>query len=281
MIPASSISTLFPNTTVFRYCTVTISQSPAIGAVIASSHNATTSVTVTAVDAAGNTDVKNVVLTAKDITAPVLTAAADQNINLDAACSITIPDVRGTATDNCTVTISQSPGIGAVIASSHNATTSVTVTATDAAGNTDIKTVVLTAKDITAPVLTAAADQNINLDAACSITIPDVRGTATDNCTVSISQSPAIGAVIASSHNATTSVTGTATDAAGNKDRKNVVLTAQDITAPVLTAAADQNINLDAACSITIPDVRGTATDNCTVSISQSPAIGAVIASSH
>src|SRR6185436_15746508 len=129
-----------------------------------------------ATDAAGNTDVATVVLTAKDITNPVLTAAADQNVNLDGTCSITVPDVRGIATDNCTVSISQSPAIGAVIASSHNITTNVTVTATDAAGNTHVKTVVLTAKDITNPVLSAVADQDVNLDASCSITVPDVRG---------------------------------------------------------------------------------------------------------
>src|SRR6185436_16651089 len=148
-----------------------------------------------ATDAAGNTDVKTVVLTAKDATNPVLTAAADQDVTLDATCSITVPDVRGTATDNCTVSISQSPAIGAVIFSSHNATTNVTVTATDAAGNTDIKTVVLTAKDVTNPILTVAADQDVNLNGSCAITIPDVRGTATDNCSGTvITQSPAPGA---------------------------------------------------------------------------------------
>src|SRR6185436_11677406 len=206
-----------------------------------------------ATDAAGNTDVKTVVLTAKDVTNPVLTAAADQSVNLDGTCSITVPDVRGTATDNCTVSISQSPAVGAVISSSHNAVTNVTITATDAAGNTDVKTVVLTAKDVTNPVLTAAADQNVNLDATCSITVPDVRGTATDNCTVSISQTPAVGAVIFSSHNATTNITVTATDAAGNTDVATVVLTAKDVINPVLTAATDQDVNLDASCSITVP----------------------------
>src|SRR4029078_3764778 len=241
-----------------------ITQSPAVGATVSSSHNGTINVTVTATDAAGLTNVKTVVLTAKDITPPVLTPAANQNVNLNGSCSATVPDVRGTATDNCAGTIiTQSPAVGATVSSSHNGTINVTVTATDAAGLTNVKTVVLTAKDITPPVLTPAANQNVNLNGSCSATIPDVRGTAIDNCpgTV-ITQSPAVGATVSSSHNGTINVTVTATDAAGLTDVKTVVLTAKDITPPVLTPAANQNVNLNGSCSATVPDVRGTATDN-------------------
>ncbi|KIA83957.1 hypothetical protein, partial [Flavobacterium sp. AED] len=111
-----------------------------------SSHNGSINVQVTATDAAGLTDVKTVVLTAKDLTAPVLTVALDQDVNLDGSCSVTIPDVRGTATDNCTgTTIAQIPAVGSVVSSSHNGSINVQVTATDAAGLTDVKTVVLTA----------------------------------------------------------------------------------------------------------------------------------------
>ncbi len=262
-------------------CTVSIAQSPAAGDVVSSSHNGNVVVTVTATDAAGLTDVKTVTLTAKDVTAPALTAGADQDVNLDGSCSVTIPDVRGTATDNCTVSITQSPAAGTVVSSLHNGTISVTVTATDGSGLTDVKTVTLTAKDVTAPALTAGADQDVNLDGSCSIKVPDVRGTATDNCTVSIAQSPAAGTVVSSSHNGTVAVTVTATDGAGLTDVKTVTLTAKDVTAPALTAGANQDVNLNGSCSIVVPDVRGTATDNCTVSIAQSPAAGDVVSSSH
>ncbi|MFV5686975.1 HYR domain-containing protein, partial [Flavobacterium sp. GB2R13] len=266
-------------------CTGTIiTQSPVIGSVVSSSHNGTINVVVTATDAAGLTDVKTVVLTAKDVIAPVLIPAANQNVNLNTSCSVTIPDVRGTATDNCTGTIiTQSPVIGSVVSSSHNGTINVLVTATDAAGLTDVKTVVLTAKDVIAPVLIPAANQNVNLNASCSVTIPDVRGTATDNCIGTIiTQSPSIGSVVSSSHNGTINVLVTARDAAGLTDVKTVVLTAKDVIAPVLIPAANQNVNLNASCSVTIPDVRGTATDNCTGTIiTQSPVIGSVVSSSH
>jgi len=263
-------------------CAATITQSPAAGSLISSSHNVTTDVIVTATDAAGNTDVKTVVLTAKDVTKPTLTAAPNQNVNLDSLCQITVPDVRGTATDNCAgVSIAQVPAAGSVIGSAHNQTTSVTVTATDAAGNTTVKTVVLTAKDSFNPVLTAASNQDVTMNSTCKIAVPDVRGTATDNCVVTISQVPAIGALVNTSHNATTNVVVTATDAAGNTDVKIVVLTAKDVTAPILTAGVDRNVSLDVNCKITVPDVRGSVTDNCGAIITQAPAIGTIINSSH
>ncbi|TDU34337.1 putative secreted protein (Por secretion system target), partial [Gelidibacter sediminis] len=262
-------------------CTVTITQSPAVGSKVSLVHDGTTTVTVTATDAAGNTDVKNVVLTAKDVTNPVLTVASDDDVYLDAGCEITVPDVMGSATDNCTVTITQSPAVGSKVSLVHDGTTTVTVTATDAAGNTDVKNVVLTAKDVTAPVLTADSNQAVNLDADCEITVPDVMGSATDNCTVTITQSPAVGSKVSLVHDGTTTVTVTATDAAGNTDVKNVVLTAKDVTAPVLTADSNQAVNLDAGCEITVPDVMGSATDNCTVTITQSPAVGSKVSLTH
>src|SRR5258705_2447037 len=98
-----------------------------------------------------------------------------QELSFDLFCSTTIPQLSGSATDNCAGTlISQSPAIGAVVSLVHNGTINVTVTATDAAGLTDIKTVKLTAKDVIKPVLTAALDQDISLDSGCSITIPDL-----------------------------------------------------------------------------------------------------------
>ncbi|TXE04376.1 hypothetical protein ES711_16080, partial [Gelidibacter salicanalis] len=228
-------------------CGATITQNPAIGSKVALAHNGTTTVTVTAKDAAGNTDIKVVTLTAKDVTQPVLTVNAVQDVNLDASCEITVPDVRGSATDNCTFTITQSPAIGSKVTLAHNGKIAVTVTAKDAAGNTDIKVVTLTAKDVTQPVLTVNAVQDVNLDASCEITVPDVRGSATDNCTFTITQSPAIGSKVALAHNGTTTVTVTAKDAAGNTDIKVVTLTAKDVTQPVLTVNAVQDVNLDAS----------------------------------
>ncbi|MFN4286154.1 MAG: HYR domain-containing protein [Lacibacter sp.] len=243
-------------------------------------------VTFTVKDAGGKTASCVATVTVKDVTAPVLTPANNQNVNLDAGCEITVPDVRGTATDNCAGTvITQLPAAGSKVPAAHNGTISVTVTATDAAGNKDEKTVVLTAKDVTAPVLTVPSGQNVNLGADCKITIPDLvaASSATDNCGFTITQSPVAGTIVSAAHNGTINVTVTATDAAGNKDEKTVVLTAKDVTAPVLTVPSGQNVNLGVDCKITIPDLvaGSSATDNCGFTITQNPVAGTIVSAAH
>ena len=118
-------------------------------------------------------------LTAIDLTNPELTAEANQDVTLDAGCQITVPDVTGSATDNCAGTvITQDPVEGTILPAVHNGTYNVVVTATDLAGLTDEATVVLTAIDLTNPELTAEANQDVTLDAGCQITVPDVTGSA-------------------------------------------------------------------------------------------------------
>ncbi|RXK57822.1 HYR domain-containing protein [Lacibacter luteus] len=224
------------------------------------------SVTLTVTDGSGNQSTGTAYVTVIDNIAPSLTPAANQNVNLGASCSIVVPDVRGTATDNCAgVTITQSPVAGSTISLTHDQTTNITVTATDASGNTTVKTVVLTAKDVTPPVLTPAANQNVNLNTSCSIVVPNVIGTATDNCTgVTIAQSPVAGTVIPLAHNQTYNITVTATDAAGLTDIKTVVLTAKDVTAPtVITKNITVQLDASGNASISPADVNNGSTDNC------------------
>ncbi|WP_218026528.1 hypothetical protein, partial [Flavobacterium flevense] len=158
-----------------------------------------------------------VTITVGDTTNPVLTAEANQNVTLDANCSVTIPNLvdGSSATDNCIgTTITQSPVAGTTQAAVHNGTINVTVTAIDAAGNTDSEIIVITAKDLAAPVLTAEAAQNVTLDANCSVTIPNLvdGSSATDNCIgTTITQSPAAGTTQAAIHNGTMNITVTAT----------------------------------------------------------------------
>jgi|GEM_PF-3330953 len=176
----------------------------------------TTTITWNVTDIHGNAalpKMQTVIVT--DNENPVLTAGANRDVNLNGSCSVTIPDVRGTATDNCAGTvITQIPSIGAVVSSSHNATINVTVTATDAGGNTDVKTVVLTAKDVTPPTIVCPA--NITLS-ACTSTATWTAPSGSDNCSglvVTQSDGPASGSTFAPG--STTTISYLATDAAGN-----------------------------------------------------------------
>src|SRR5690606_18655982 len=120
----------------------------------------TTTVTLTATNDCGSVTCTFDVIVI-DNEAPVLTAANDQDVTLGANCTIIIPDVRGTATDNCGVTITQDVEIGSEVSAADGDEIPVIVTATDAAGNSVTSTVVLTAQDLSAPVLTAADDQDV------------------------------------------------------------------------------------------------------------------------
>ncbi|UTW66155.1 HYR domain-containing protein [bacterium SCSIO 12643] len=263
-----------------------ITQSPAAGAILGLG---TTTITLIATDAVGNTATCTVNQTVVDNTAPVITicASTPSNISANSFCQGSAPDLTGsvTATDNCTgsPTITQSPASGATLGLG---TTTITLTATDGSGNTATCTVNQTVVDDTAPTITVCAStpSNISANSFCQGSAPDLTGsvTATDNCTSSptITQSPASGATLGLG---TTTITLTATDGSGNTATCTVNQTVIDNTAPTITVCAStpSNISANSFCQGSAPDLTGsvTATDNCTGSptITQSPASGATL----
>ncbi|QSE98791.1 FG-GAP-like repeat-containing protein [Fulvivirga lutea] len=257
--------------------TPTLVQSPIAGTVITTSQT----VTFTVTDSNGNTDQCTFELIPADNTEPVISAVADQNVN----CQFVLIDYTGlaTATDNCTATpvITQSPVVGTVI----NTTQTVTLTATDDAGNTATTTFEVIPSDTNDPVISAVADQNVDFDTNCQFALIDYTGlaTATDNCTATpvITQSPVVGTVITT----TQTVTLTATDDSGNTATTTFEVIPADTSEPIISAVADQNVEFDANCQFTLLDYTGlaTVTDNCTntLVITQSPAVGTEITSSQ
>jgi predicted extracellular nuclease len=258
-------------------CTVTLTQSPLAGTVLASSHGQTHNVVITATDAAGNAVTCTTVLTGVDNTNPVITLCApNQNVNLNGSCGLVVPNLvaLSTATDNCTVTLTQSPLAGTVLASSHGQTHNVVITSTDAAGNAVTCTTVLTGVDNTNPVITLCApNQNVNVDANCALTVPNLvaQSSATDNCTVTLTQSPLAGTVLSSSHGQTHNVVITATDAAGNAVTCTTVLTGKDVTAPSITCnnGSITKNNDPGICGSVVIYNAPTALDNCSINIQQ------------
>ena len=202
-------------------------------------------------------------ITVTDNEPPAFTTPDNQNVSLDANCSITVPDfitgLRGS--DNCggTVTFTQSPVSGTAVSSAHNKTTTVTITAKDSHGNTTSHNVTLTAKDNTVPTITAPAALTVSTDAGiCSASSVTLGTPATsDNCTVASvsSDAPAVFP------KGTTTVTWTATDAAGNKATATQTVTVQDKEAPVVPDLT----TIKAECSTTVTATSGT--DNCDGSI--------------
>lgn len=263
----------------------TITQSPIAGSSIAIG---TSVVTFTATDIFSNSATCTMNLTVADGTSPDITtcAPAPAPISANGSCQATLPDLTGqlTVTDNCTAspTITQSPAAGSIIGLG---ITTVTLTATDDAGNFSTCTVDVTMLDDVDPVITTctAAPPNIDLAGDCQATLPDLTAgvVATNNCGAppTITQFPPAGIPI---DLGTTNVVLTATDVSGNSASCNVGVTVVDLDDPVITSCAPSpaNIGTDATCQGIVPDLTGdvVATQVCTaVIITQSPAAGSLV----
>jgi endonuclease G len=118
----------------------------------------TTTITYTATDGAGNSTAATQTVTVIDNTAPMLTAPAPTSVNADSSGHATIPDVVAltTAVDNCgPVTVTQSPLAGTIVGTG---THTITITATDAAGNTRTATTTFTVNEVKSGGLTFSLD---------------------------------------------------------------------------------------------------------------------------
>ncbi|WP_242086304.1 HYR domain-containing protein [Aestuariivivens sediminis] len=220
----------------------------------------------------------NATVTVEDNVAPIISGCpSDFSQNNDAAnCSAVVTWTEPTAADNCTASGSLN------WSKSHNpgdvfpvGTTTVTYSATDAAGNTSaLCTFDITVVDNEAPIISGCpSDFSQNNDAAnCSAVVTWTEPTAADNCTASGSLN------WSKSHNpgdvfpvGTTTVTYSATDAAGNTSALCTFdITVVDNEAPIISGCPS-NITLDNApgqCGNTATWTPPTASDNCSFTLS-------------
>lgn len=183
-------------------------------------------------------------ITVNDVTPPAITVAP-QTIAADASCQAVIPDFTATATvsDNCAcsgsegtcadkhpITVTQSPAAGTPVGLG---THTITLSANDGssnnggAGNTTTITTILTVADQTAPVISCPSNIEVFLPPntpATSMVVNYPAATATDNCSAAptVSYSHASGSVFPVGP---TTVTVTATDAAGNESHCSFTVT--------------------------------------------------------
>jgi len=176
----------------------------------------TTTIMWTATDHAGNSASCQQTIIVNDTQPPAITCPAPTIATANASCQAAIPDVTGgvTASDNCsgTVTITQNPAAGTMVGLGQH---TITLTATDASGNSATCTTTFTVADNTPPTITCSADIAVNKAAGvCSAIVNYSTPSATDSCSVaSVICSPPSGSTFPVS---TTTVTCRATDPAGN-----------------------------------------------------------------
>ncbi len=235
-----------------------------------------TIVTATATDAAGNTATCSFTVTVEDNQDP--TVSCPGNVTVNAAigsCSVVVTYAAATASDNCSATVTYSQASNTSFSVGEH---TVTVTATDPAGNTATCEFTITVNDTQNPVFSSCPSNvtvNADLD-DCAAIVTFAAATATDNCSATITYSQESNTSFAVGVH---TVTATATDPAGNTATCSFSVTVNDNQAPVL-ADCPTNITLTAdagECTTVVTYDPASVTDNCSATISYSTASGATM----
>ncbi|MCY1017757.1 ELWxxDGT repeat protein [Pyxidicoccus sp. MSG2] len=222
----------------------------------------TTAVTVTARDAAGNSVSCSFNVSVRDATKPEVSCPASVTVEATSASGATVSYPPATASDTASppVTVGYSHESGTVFPLG---VTTVTVTATDAAGNAASCTFEVTVQDTTAPSLSCPADVLTEATSTSGATVSYASMHASDAVTASpaLSYSRASGVLFALG---TTHVTVTATDAAGNAASCSFDVTVQDTTAPALVCPTGTTAEATSASGATLEYAPATASDATT-----------------
>src|SRR5207244_2658889 len=202
-----------------------------------------TTVTCTARDAHGNSDVAAFTVTVADTTGPLVTVPAPATIEATgptgAAFSFTATatdTLDGAMATTCTPASGSTFRVGA---------TTVTCTATDSHANVGTSTFSVTVTDTTAPVVTVPANATVEATSAAGAAFT-YTASATDTLDgpVATSCTPASGATFPFG---ATTVTCSATDTHGNRSAASFTVTVADRTAPVVTVPVNASVEATTA----------------------------------
>jgi hypothetical protein len=245
----------------------------------------TTTQTYTATDVSNTTTTCIFTVTVTDMQKPT---AVCQNITVNlspaGAVTVTSAEINGGSTDNCTAAneLVYAPTSTDYTCANVGAN-NISLTVTDAAGNTSTCVATVTVLDVTAPTFTCPAPVTVS---SCTSLVPNVIAglTANDACGIaSITQSPTAGLDFGTVSGNTVIVTITVTDVNGNVTSCTVPVTIEDTQSPVYQNCPTTMIMIsnDAdQCSAKLNWSIPIATDNCTlVSNVQTsgPASGSVV----
>ncbi len=240
-----------------------ITQLPLAGATIAED----TEVTITVADPAGNTAQCTAWAYVEDNTDPVITICADdETVYLDGNCEASVPDftLGVTVSDNCGVdSITQLPTAGTAMTED----TEVTITVSDAAGNTAECTAWVYVEDVTAPSIAFA---DVIVDAECGVPVVFPTPMLEDNCgvvetTITNNGGLNLEAPAAGSY----TVEFTVEDGAGNTDTASLAVEVADTAAPVVAIEGSNPLYAPVGAAITLPEA--SAVDACDGPLTAAP----------
>ncbi|MBI3651458.1 MAG: HYR domain-containing protein [Acidobacteria bacterium] len=238
----------------------------------------TTTVSCTVTDASSNTYTNSFEVRVVDNQAPTLTCPTNVTTNTAAGvCTAVVTYTTPTASDNCTgATVSCSPASGSTF---NKGVTTVTCTATDAAGLTGTCTFTVTVNDNQNPTISCPVNITQSTDSGvCTAVVTYTTPTAADNCpgVGTVTCTPASGATF---NKGVTTVSCSVTDASSNPGSCTFTVTVNDTQNPTLGACpANQNVSTAGGC-VNVSYTPPTVSDNCTgATVSCSPASGTCFA---
>src|SRR2546426_33060 len=143
--------------------------------------------TWTATDVHNNSTTCTQTITVTDNTAPVVTCPAPSSASADGNCQAAVPNVLSgvTVSGGCagagSITLSQSPAAGTLVGLGAH---TITVTATDPAGNSATCTTSFTVTDNGGPIVNCSPVANASTDGNCQAAVPNVLSgvTVSDGC---------------------------------------------------------------------------------------------------
>jgi HYR domain-containing protein len=236
--------------------TITVTPSPA-----GPYPKGTTTVTLTVTDSHGATSTCMATVTVVDTSPPVftdcpgnITRSTDQN-----ACSAVVT-YAPTATDNCSIpTITCDPQSGFTFP---KGTTTVSCTATDPDNNSATCQFNVTVQDSQAPAVTVPANITQSAEANKCLAVVSFSASASDICDGPITPvcNPPSGSFFPMG---TTTVTCTATDAAGNSNEGSFTVTINDTSQPSISCPANITRNADLNKCTAVVTFDSSASDNC------------------
>lgn len=164
---------------------LTISQNPIAGTVI----SAPTNITITYTDQSGNAGTCTTFAKPNESVPPTITCPAGQTINNGTTCNAILPDLTGLATvsDNCSgfVTVTQIPFPNVALSSGVNV---ITLTATDAAGNSTTCTTTFSIFETVPPTIVCPSDIT-----TCNPKVNYTTPIGSDNCQFKVVQTDLTG----------------------------------------------------------------------------------------
>src|SRR5439155_1257269 len=237
---------------------ITVTQSPVAGTMVGMRAQ---TITVSATEEAGNSATCTTIFTVTDTTAPTVNCSAIPNASADGNCQAAVPNVLSgvTVSDSCSgsnaITVTQSPVAGTRVGLGAH---TITVTATDEAGNSATCTTIFTVTDKTAPTVNCSAIPSASADGSCQAAVPNILSgvTVSDGCSaagaITVTQSPVAGTLVGlGSH----TITVTATDAAGNSATCTTFFTVTETTAPTVNCSSVPSASADGSCQAAVPNV--------------------------